>query len=638
MNRRQFLGRVFQSLISLHNSYSEYGIYHSWRQYQEMKTDVTIRFRYRTGRNPNYDPDSSGSSEYNYYNIPYTGADGPIIGIYNGDTLIYCSAYYQGTTLINTMGTSVTLKLSAGTYTIKVMRLGKGLVLGESGETMTFTIAPFDRTVNPYTGGYNAANNYGYISTPSKEIYFNFDYEGLSFDVVMDYEDLGSDLKSIDGITVSRYTFPDYATVKSAVEAAYKEFDPEGDDGRSITEEEYINTILSERDLAPYDDQIKFHTIQRGSVKLVVRHQVGFDTVDERGTVDVTELNARGIALHEAYYQAGIEYDINDSYNITWDINRKLYNSLSADASYMEYIMADNASPYLNLMHAPIVRLTNTEPFIEGNTYPLAGLYGRCDYGPVSILRTARASNRWQFIINGTTQVVNIPVLRVFFNTLPKCFTYKVRGHSSETSGTAEQFIGDRGPAPNPYRPISYVRQERLKPVAEQMSRALTALNEAVSHWDCTFDDGYDRWFEEADAVTYAYQQTTYYFDIPWGPVINPDAYDFASYPVWRYDMTKCTGFEVVPRYYDDGRFVSLYVSYHAPGMKYGGYEWSDIEVGPELYNPLPETSTIDWTGYEDARDMTTGWVNTNNGPLVLRQTTIDIDLSDVPDHQITPN
>lgn len=142
MNRRQFLGRVFQSLISLHNSYSEYGIYHSWRQYQEMKTDVTIRFRYRTGRNPNYDPDSSGSSEYNYYNIPYTGADGPIIGIYNGDTLIYCSAYYQGTTLINTMGTSVTLKLSAGTYTIKVMRLGKGLVLGESGETMTFTIAP----------------------------------------------------------------------------------------------------------------------------------------------------------------------------------------------------------------------------------------------------------------------------------------------------------------------------------------------------------------------------------------------------------------------------------------------------------------------------------------------------------------
>ena len=94
----------------------------------------------------------------------------------------------------------------------------------------------------------------------------------------------------------------------------------------------------------------------------------------------------------------------------------------------------------------------------------------------------------------------------------------------------------------------------------------------------------------------------------------------------------------MVPRYYDDGRFVSLYVSYHAPGMKYGGYEWSDIEVGPELYNPLPETSTIDWTGYEDARDMTTGWVNTNNGPLVLRQTTIDIDLSDVPDHQITPN
>lgn len=611
-----------------------------------MKTNVTIYLRYRTGRNPKYDPSSSGSAEYYYSNIPYTANNGPIIGIYNGDTLIYCSAYYRGTTLINTIGTSISLKLSAGTYTIKAMRLGKGLVLGESGDTMTFTVEPFDRTIDPYTGEYNKYNNYGYISEPSKQVYFDFDYEGLSFDIVMDYEDLGSNLKSIDGITVNQYTFPDYTTLKSAVEAAYIEYDPEGEAGRSLTEEEYVKSIISERDVIPYDDTIKFHLIQRGRVKLIVQHHIGFDTVDERGTVDVSELNLRGIAIHEAYYKAGVEYDINDSANISCDINRNLYSSLSSDASYNEYIMTDGTHMTNNLMDAPIQQLTNTEPFIKGNTYPAAHVSGDCDFGPVSILYTTRTSSRWQFNINGTAQTVYVPVLRVFFDTLPKCMSYTALGSQGDTQIGTEQFLGDRTAAPKPYYPLSYVREEYLKPVAEQMSRALTALNEAASHWNCTIDDGYERWFAERDAISYT-SKPPYYFDIPWGPIINPDAYDFASYPVRKYDMSKCEGFDIKPKYDSNGDFRRLEIQYHAPQLKYSdygnqkicyGYEWSDIEVGPELYNPLPETIPIDWTGYEDARDMTTGWVNTNNGPLVLRQTTIDIDLSDVPDHQITPD
>lgn len=56
------------------------------------------------------------------------------------------------------------------------------------------------------------------------------------------------------------------------------------------------------------------------------------------------------------------------------------------------------------------------------------------------------------------------------------------------------------------------------------------------------------------------------------------------------------------------------------------------------LHRSVPTASDFDLSDYEFAADMTTGWVNTNNGPLVLRQTVIDIDLSDVPDHQITPN
>ena len=99
MNRRQFLGRFFQAVISAHNSNSMYGIYHPWRQYDNLRTYVSINLKMRTGINEYYDPsitDPYDSRHYRYIygNIPFTGNNGPIMAVYNSsDRMIYCSAY-----------------------------------------------------------------------------------------------------------------------------------------------------------------------------------------------------------------------------------------------------------------------------------------------------------------------------------------------------------------------------------------------------------------------------------------------------------------------------------------------------------------------------------------------------------------
>ena len=61
----------------------------------------------RVGDNPDYDPSvtdpyDNRHSRYTYIDIPYTGTSGPIMAVYDSnDTMIYCSAYYNGGNLYN---------------------------------------------------------------------------------------------------------------------------------------------------------------------------------------------------------------------------------------------------------------------------------------------------------------------------------------------------------------------------------------------------------------------------------------------------------------------------------------------------------------------------------------------------------
>lgn len=611
MNRRQFLGRVFQSVISLHNSYSEYGIYHSWRQY-EFKPTVVITFRYRYAENK-------------YSSIPYYSTDGLITAIYKDDTMIYCSAYYRNGTLVNDQLARIQVDLDPGEYTIKILSLGKGLALGESGSSMTFTVPKIDRSLDS-SGNYNPYNNYGYINQPTFGVNFDFDYEGLTFQVSLDYEDIGSDLKTAKGMSTYTYTYPDYATVKAAVEAEYKKQDPTST--RTITEEEYTRGIVRQGNSATYDYCIPFHNIQNGRAKLTVIHHTNLNETDERGAIYIDAMNEFQCALHKAYTQLGLEYDPADSYNMNININRVVDTRPNSDTN-IEYIIGDNITLGCTGMRGngnpPLEQLVSNIAF-DPNIYPAGNVRISCDYQPVSVWKIIKTTTRHQLKINDTTTVVYTPVLRIFYGDV-KFYRYMYRtGKTNDPVDSYELITGESITTPNPYYPPKEVYNKYLQAVGPLLPRATAALNEAESHWGATSDDGYDRWFEEYTSKASSYSN---YFDIPLMPWINPQYRSYADTPAYEYDMSKCAGFEAV---YYNGTVIVNYNTYN--------HVSTDIRTYKGLYNPVPETSPIDWTGYEESFDLTTGWIDLPDGscPVILRSTVIEIDLSDIPDHKITPN
>lgn len=117
--------------------------------------------------------------------------------------------------------------------------------------------------------------------------------------------------------------------------------------------------------------------------------------------------------------------------------------------------------------------------------------------------------------------------------------------------------------------------------------------------------------------------------------IFNPSIQNAGDYPVEYYDFSQVPNskFTVTPVLdsYGDLRRIDVEMNYPA-GTEY------NVPKSIALHRSVPTAPDFDLSGYEFAADMSTGWVGTNNGPIVLRQTTIDIDLSDIPDHQITPN
>lgn len=633
-------------MISLHNSYSEYGIYHSWRQYQEMKTNVTIYFRYRTGRNANYDPNSSGSSEYNYSNIPYTANDGPIIGIYNGNTLIYCSAYYRGTTLTNTLGTYISMKLPAGTYTIRVMRLGKGLVLGESGESMMFTVDRFDRTIDQYTGEYNKYNNYGYISEPSKQVYFDFDYEGLSFDVDIQTVDLGTDLTNVDGVEVWDYIYPPYEEVKAEAERVHLQYAPDDPDW-TYTLAQYVDDgqFNATGNVVPYDMCIKNGQIQTTKVVLSIYNNVGLGHQTLRGKMDVSDMlkAATPVGYYKCYQREGVDYDpmTTDPKHLT--LKNKTFSYWEAktlDAKRYRYIRPSKELTVKNNDTIMISNegLCNIQPAIRGTTYPISVISSDQDYH-YNVTRIVKTVGRVDVYFNydpvsatyDKRIVENVPILSVAYSESSYSFKYK----PSDSSGTSVYDTqswsggGDIPWRPDPYTPENCLSL-RINDVVDRLfPPAQEALNDALSHWDKVVDDGHEHWFQKNTKIS----DTG--FAIPLDLIFNPSIQNAGDYPVEYYDFSQVPNskFTVTPVLdsYGDLRRIDVEMNYPA-GTEY------NVPTSIALHRSVPTAPDFDLSDYEFAADMATGWVSTNNGPLVLRQTTIDIDLSDVPDHQITPN
>lgn len=203
MNRRQFLGRFFQAVISKHNSNSIYGIYHPWRQYNNISQNAVIYLRCTTGTDVTY--------------LPSVSQQDTIIAIYDANNeMIYCSAYKRNGTIYNNLSDTIYLNnIAPGTYKIKCLQYGIGLDKYNNNQ-VTFIIPDLpDRTGLPN-------NNYGYINNPQVEVQYLFTLCGLCIEVEPVLASIG-DLQ-IDADLFENYkikcTAPDYLTCKGLYETA----------------------------------------------------------------------------------------------------------------------------------------------------------------------------------------------------------------------------------------------------------------------------------------------------------------------------------------------------------------------------------------------------------------------------------
>ena len=608
MNRRQFLGRFFQAVISAHNSNSIYGVYHPWRQYTKMDSYVTIYLKMRVGDNPDYDPSVTDPydnrySRYTYIDIPYTGTSGPIMAVYDSnDTMIYCSAYYNGDNLYNYINSSISLgMLRPGVYTVKCLSLGKGLYLGESGQSITFEVKEADRRYDLNTGEYNKYNNYGYINYPSTVINFLFDFEGLSFDLDVQMVPVGDDIRNVDGVKHVTYTYPSL----SELQAAVAEYGYNIDHYRYMDECGYYS---NNGGLAPYDYTIRYGDIQQEYRYVEVYEYKGYNNKTFRGKVDVTCVDndsITAVGFEKGFNEKGIDFNVSENMIPVGNGSDILYNADRMDGTVEDFY-------YYNYDE---IKLHNKEPIIQASRYPATAIktdYARSD---VTIKSSGKGSKRVRVYTkkldddsyDSSSRVdVNVPVINFYGTSERYYLAYgdRIRYEWFDDPMNGNQAGENDTPAGNISVRVNYY-VDNLRPKAE------AALAIADANWGTKADYYFTK------RVTNGILRT-----IPIDIILGTYSGD---YPVLHYAGEGSSGVTVTPLYDVDGNMYDVSI----------GLNHSDAVAGvinTDIHKSA--NGSIDISGYEFCTDYSTGWVNN----IVLRQEIVHLDLSDVPDHQVRPN
>lgn len=602
MNRRQFLGRFFQAVISAHNSKSIYGIYHPWRQYEEIKANVTVYLQFRTGT------DALGNITYS--SIPYTGNEGPIMAIYDSNNaMVYCSAYYinNGAYLYNTIRANFTVKLPPGIYTIKCLSLGKGLYLGESGQSMSFTVPEVSRYIDPSTGGYNKYNNYGNISVPSVTVKYLFDYEGMTFEYEWKYTSVGRDLRDIPGVQKYTYTYPSYEDTV-AIAAEY------GMTREQWTFNKYLNNCrFYTTQSIPYDECLRLHDIYKDEHLVHAYVRKGTESVEYRGSVDITcaytspsYYGRRGVlavAYEQAFEEQSLPFDplvnmvpteslYSDAVDTLW-----MYDTRDGDTRELLYYKYEDPRYSLNLR--------TYRPTIGGN---MNGNSVIQDYDRNTQYRTS-SSTRSYVKLNVYTKKSDDSS----YDTSSKVTTYVdiLRFNYTASSRVLKS-------SPTVYEGLSGVR-----PTTESVKDHVDyRINSVLNYTMPKAKSDYDKMIEDWDSYTQP-QSTSSAIIIPIDLILGRRKgvlpYKFCCAKSGSKDTI------VRPEYYSDGRLKNLYI---IPDMEVALNNETEIVAEPLV------KGNIDLTGYEYGYDKRTGWYNN----LILRQEIIHLDISDVPDHPILAN
>lgn len=608
MNRRQFLGRFFQAIISAHNSNSIYGIYHPWRQYEKIKANVTIYLQFRTST------DSYGNSTYS--NIPYTRDEGPIMAIYDSNNImVYCSAYYyytnNGTYLRNTVGTNFTVKLPPGSYTIKCLSLGKGLYLGESGQSMSFTVPEASRYIDPSTGEYNKYNNYGYIQVPSVTVKYLFDYEGMTFEYECKRTPIGRDLRTIPGVKKYTYTYPSYEDTV-AIAAEYGMTREKWTFDKYLSNCRFYNTVS-----IPYDECLRLHDIYKHEHLVHAYVHKGSEPAEYRGTIDITcayssatYYNHKGVtavAYEQVFEEQSLEFDpltnmvpIDALYS--YNING-LWRYDTRDGNTYELLYSNYEDPRYCL---DLEIGTSSNPTINGNMNGNSSITGydlHPEYHTTSSSRTSLKVNVYTKKIDDSSYDTSSQVT-TYVDVLR--FNY---GHTFRVLKSS----------PTIYKGLSGTR-----PTTESVKDHVDyRINSVLNYTMPKAKSDYDRMIE--DWGSYTEQRTNSSaivipIDLILGRRKGILPYKFSRGKTGNKDVI------IRPEYFSDGRLKDLYI---IPNEEVALNKETEI-----VAEPLIKGNTIDLTGYEYGYDKRTGWYNN----IILRQEIVHIDLSDVPNHPILAN
>lgn len=595
MNRRQFLGRVFQSFISLKNANSAKYIYHPWRQY-EQRGSVTIRLRMRTGDNPDYDstitdPYDYRYGKYKYIDIPYTGVNGPIMAVYDSDgTMVYCSAYKSGSTIYNYVSYSISLgKLPVGKYTLKCLSLGRGLVLGESGQSVEFELGKIDRRYNA-DGSYNKNNNYGYISDAITYVDFLFDYEGLSFDLNIEYVPAGTDIRYVEGVKHAVYPSASYAEMKAVYGSDYT-YDA------FMVNAGYHNSTGT----IPYEYLETYGDITSRKAYVTAYEHKGYDSKTERGKLDVSLVDnycTTAVGFEREFKNKGLDFDPMTNILPT--------GNCTATVASAERINADGYDVYY--YNTDDLHLLNTEPIIHASRYPACSFGsngGGSGLKPEAKINSIGRSYTSVFVYTkrdgdyyDTSTKIRASVPQITFNYTETSYYECKQGEWFDNPMNGNQDPNGNTPAGNIKARVDYYLQN-LKP------NALKALAEAKNNWNVT------------DNNTWGFkkQSSNLKFSIPFDMLVGNCSGD---YPVTHYDYNG----------------VAYAVADKNSAGSVIGVRWErEMNEKIELHKALKTSINIE--GYEFCKDFSTGWVG---GNMVLRQEIKHIDISDVPDHRIYPS
>lgn len=335
MNRRQFLGRFFQAVISKHNSNSIYGIYHPWRQYNNISQNAVIYLRCKSGAD--------------VISLPSVSQRDTIIAIYNANNeMIYCSAYKRNGTIYNNLDDTIYLNnIAPGTYKIKCLQYGIGLGKYNINQVTFVVPDPPDRTGLPN-------NNYGYIDNPRVEVQYLFTLCGLCIEVepvLASIGDLQIDTDLFENYKI-KCTAPEYEICKGLYEAAA------GRIGLTVTydvEHAYRETIctqiptpLTSQYCSKMDDIYYMYPI------------LHIYNIDSNGRTDINSVPLNG------YYDDFSEYwNICVANNLEYDPELYSVNHDPVDAEYWhgcDSLTDTSTGSYETIIYRNIPGIINIEP------------------------------------------------------------------------------------------------------------------------------------------------------------------------------------------------------------------------------------------------------------------------------------